>query len=89
MCCKFGLSLLGSIKMKVLQIVCRLAVAEGKLRRAKLAEGRHGFLCSGTRQKGKDSVFFSLRMSHNHNMNFWNSWRSSGVHCSCSTYISS
>ena len=46
-----NLPILGCVKVKVLRIVCRFAVAEGELRRFTVAEGRCWFLCSGSRQR--------------------------------------
>ena len=45
------LSILPFVKMKILEIVYRLAVAEGKLMKPTVAEARFRILCSGRRQR--------------------------------------
>ena len=47
MSCK---SMLGFFNMKVLEVVCKFAVAEGELSRHPVVEGRYGFLNSNNRE---------------------------------------
>ena len=61
------LSLLECVKVKVSWIVYRFSVAEGELRRPRVAEGRCEFLCCGSRQRRNDTVaFFSRCVSYDH-----------------------
>ena len=77
---KFGFtSILWYVKVKVLQMVCRFAVAKGILRRPKVVEGRCVFLWSAARQnRGWECacfcfrfLFFSLLTCHDHQQDLW------------------
>ena len=53
MCLIFGFVDIGWVSVKVLWIICRFAVAEGKLKKPTVKEGGFQFLCSESGQRRK------------------------------------
>ena len=47
------LPILAFVKVTILRRVCRVAVAEGELKRPAAAKGRCGILCSGSRYRSE------------------------------------
>ena len=57
MCPNLDLSILGCVKVKVLQTVCRFVVAGSKVKKPIVTESRFGFLAVIVGKEGNESVY--------------------------------